>query len=253
MLCYSTPPRIVDVFQVPHAAFLDAAVGDPFVEEQAHWIRSFRHTLAEGVDGIAEYALIAEPGDRYAYSGAGYCVLGRVAELAAEQDFETILQERLCRPLGLSRTTFFPAGRFADHQISTGFGREAAPHRLAEDHRFPLIGGSLYSTAEEMTHFGQEVTAQWAGSDGRLHLKPQLIEELVRIRTPESGYSLGWKVVEREGQAPRISHSGALQSYRAWIGIDLETGVSVAGCWTLAKPAQQRPIPPLLQRVLESL
>jgi CubicO group peptidase (beta-lactamase class C family) len=219
-------------------------------QEQAHWIRSFRHTLAEGVDGIAAYNLIAQPGDMYAYSGAGYCVLGRVAELAAAKSFETILQQRLCRPIGLRRTTFFPANQFADEEIATGIGRDAAPHRLGKDHRFPLIGGSLYSTAEEMTQFAQEVASQCTG---RLRIEPQLMRELGRVRSSESGYGLGWKVFSREGKARRISHGGSLQSYRAWLGVDLETGVTVASCWTLAERTAKPSISADLQAVLDAL
>jgi len=222
-------------------------------EEQAHWIRNFDHTLEEGVDGIEKYNLIANPGERYAYSGAGYCVLGRVAELAAEQDIETILQQRLCKPLGLTRTSYFPARVFADEQIATGIGGQAAPHRLGSDHRFPLIGGSLYSTAEEMTQFGDAFVIQWNGKADRLQIPRRLVREMTRARTPQSGYGLGWLVIDQPGQSPRLMHGGALQSYRAWLGVNLETGVSVAGCWTLAQPQRNQDIPQMLHRVLRSL
>ena len=222
-------------------------------KEQARWIRSFRHDLEEGVDGIAAYSLIAQPGDMYAYSGAGYCVLGRVAELAAGKPFEEVLQERLCRPLGLRRTTYFPASQFSDEEIATGIDRDAAPHLLGEDHRFPLIGGSLYSTAEEITRFSQAVVLQWTGNGKRLRIKPPLMKELGRIRSPESHYSLGWKVLEQEGKSPQISHSGALQSYRAHLAVDLEKGVSVAACWTLAETKRRPSLSANLQAVLDAL
>lgn len=221
-------------------------------DQQAHWIRSFRHTLAEGVDEMAKFNLIAQPGVRYAYSGAGYCVLGRVAERAAEQDFEALLQQRVCKPLGLERTTYFPAGQFVDEEIATGIGGDAAPHRLGSEHRFPLIGGSLYSTASEMTRFGGETVAQLAGGAGRLDLDRKLRREWIRIRTPESGYGLGWLILPRQDLAPQLIHGGALQAYRAWIGVDLETGITVAGCWTLGKPEQKRTIQPMLKRTLDA-
>jgi CubicO group peptidase (beta-lactamase class C family) len=222
---------------------------------QARWIRDFRVGLEESVEGIASYELIAQPGEDYAYSGAGYCVLGRVAEVATGDSFESILQERLCGPLGLSRTTYFPAGKFSDDDIATGANGEAAPHLLGERHRLPLIGGSLYTTAEEMAYFGQGVLAEWYGEEGekRFKLKPGLIKELGIVRSPESGYGLGWKVLERDGKAVRLSHSGALQSYRAWMAVDLEKGVSIAACWTLGKDAKAKSIILRLQEALEAL
>jgi hypothetical protein len=104
-----------------------------------------------------------------------------------------------------------------------------------------------------MTQFAQEVASQWTGRTDRLRIEPQLMKELGRARTPETGYSLGWKVLEQEGKAPRISHSGALQSYRAWLGVDLETGVTVASCWTLAERTAKPSISADLQAVLDAL
>ena len=76
--------------------------------EQNRWIRDFTLTLAQAVDGIAGEPLIAQPGERFAYSGAGYCVLGRVAEVATGRNVETLLQEELGRHLDWRRTTCFP-------------------------------------------------------------------------------------------------------------------------------------------------
>lgn len=220
---------------------------------QAKWIRSFDHDLTAAVDGIAAFPLVDEPGSRYAYSGAGYCVLGRVAEVASRESFEVFFQERVCEPLGLTRTTFFPARRIEPDEIATGFNPDLAPHRLGEAHRMPLIGGSLYSTASEMVRFGQAVYEEWRSEDenGPYGWKPGLIQELGKPRSQSVSYSLGWSVSMEDGKAVQLSHSGALYAYRAWIAVDLETGTSIAGCWTLAKPGKQPPIIAWLKAELE--
>lgn len=221
---------------------------------QARWIRDFGVSLEESAEGIASFPLIAMPGERYAYSGAGYCVLGRVAEEASGQAFEALLQARVCEPLGLERTTFFPWGQFSGEEIATGAGGGSAPHRLGEGHRLPLIGGSLYSTAEEMALFGQGVMAEWGEGGGErvFDLAPELVEALGTPLSVGSGYGLGWKVAEREGEPVRLTHSGALQSYRAWLGVNLETGISLAACWTLgtASGGERGALSELLQRAL---
>lgn len=220
---------------------------------QGRWIRNFDITLEEAVKGISFSPLIRQPGAQYAYSGAGYCVLGRVAELATQQSFEDILQQRLCVPLNLTRTTFFPFDRFPDDEIATGAGRSAAPHLLEENHRFPLIGGSLYTTAEEMTAFGQAIGDGIAGRQTPLEITPKLFQELTQPRSRQSGYSLGWSVLVQRGQAVRLSHSGSLQSYRSWIAVNPVKRISIAGCWTLSKTNDQPDLATLLQRVLRDL
>ena len=56
--------------------------------EKMDLIRNFERPLTEAVNGIAEYDLVYEPGTKWIYSGTGYCVLGRVAEVALGQSLE---------------------------------------------------------------------------------------------------------------------------------------------------------------------
>lgn len=219
--------------------------------EESRWIRDFQLSLEESSEGIAASPLIAAPGSFYAYSGAGYCLLGRVAELAGGNSFEALFEERVCRPLGLKRTSYFPAVRFPDEEIATGFSPDSSPHRLGERHRLALVGGSLYSTAEEMVVFGTAFAEAWK-ENGKsfLGISPELIAEAGKSRSEESQYGLGWKVVKKNGETVRLSHSGALGSHRAWLAIDLESGISVAGCWTLSGARKQPPVTGALQRWL---
>lgn len=218
-------------------------------QAQTMWIRRFTHSLSDAVEGISRFDLIARPGQTYAYSGAGYCVLGRVAELASGQPFETILQQRLCEPLGLTRTTYFPARTFGNEAIATGSMRNAAPHLLGSKHRMPLIGGSLYSTADEMSQFARAIMRQWNNetTQGTLPVSRASLEEITRPRSPNSGYSLGWKVEQNADRTIRLSHSGSLQSYRARLVVDLDHGRTIAACWTLASDKQ----PPGLARQID--
>lgn len=101
-----------------------------------------------------------------------------------------------------------------------------------------------------MTQFGTAVLGQWHGHDHRLRIKPEFLKQIGKSRSVESSYSLGWKVLPRKNEAPRLSHSGALYSYRAFLAVDLETRISVAGCWTLATN-KNAPIAPKLMKVLD--
>ena len=47
-----------------------------------------------------------EPETKFLYSGVGYCVAGRVAEVVLNQSLKEISQDALFRPRGLNRTTY---------------------------------------------------------------------------------------------------------------------------------------------------
>ena len=46
---------------------------------------------------------------KFVYSGSGFCVAGRIAEVVRGQSLEEIAQEVLFHPLGFSRTTYLPS------------------------------------------------------------------------------------------------------------------------------------------------
>jgi CubicO group peptidase (beta-lactamase class C family) len=93
--------------------------------EKMDLIRNFERPLAEAVELIAEYDLLYEPGTKFTYSGTGYCVAGRVAEVALGQSLEEIAQDALFRPLGLNRTTYLRSTKDGSHGVSET-KREAA-------------------------------------------------------------------------------------------------------------------------------
>jgi CubicO group peptidase (beta-lactamase class C family) len=60
--------------------------------------------------GHARLPLQYEPGTRYLYSSAGISTLARIVEVVSGLSFESYLDERLFKPLGMSDTTFWPNG-----------------------------------------------------------------------------------------------------------------------------------------------
>ena len=81
--------------------------------EKMDLIRNFERPLAETIELVAEYDLVYEPGTKWIYSGVGYCVAGRVAEVALGQSLEEIAQDALFRPLGLNTHDLFALERSA--------------------------------------------------------------------------------------------------------------------------------------------
>jgi CubicO group peptidase (beta-lactamase class C family) len=186
---------------------------------QGKLLYKYDHTLEYAVDEMAKYEYLWEPGTQFAYSGAGYCIAGRVAEVAESKEFDRILQERLCQPLGMSRTTYFP-GRI-DANIAAGAVRRKrkmvaandSPH-LAEPHEMQLIGGSLYSTAADLAKFARMIARRGVTDDGRF-LSATRWSDMVRLRGRDSKYGLGWIVTRLDNKVVKFAHNGALSQYRA--------------------------------------
>jgi hypothetical protein len=53
---------------------------------------------------LASYKLRHDPGEEFEYSNIGVALLGHVIALAAGQDYETLVRERICRPLNMDST-----------------------------------------------------------------------------------------------------------------------------------------------------
>jgi len=205
---------------------------DKMSASQTRWIRDFELTLQESVNGIAREPLARAPGTRFAYSGAAYCVLGRVAEVAADAPFETLLQQHICRPLKLTRTTYFPLNGHANiacgHQLTAGqlVISPATPHRLKSKHQFALIGGSIYSPARELARFAEVLLDQGSfGQEVLISSKSwqQMTSPQSQRSTGPYGFGLGLKHDPATRQLVAFSHGGSLSGFISYVAVDLRT------------------------------
>ena len=189
--------------------------------EKMDLIRNYEQTLAESVKGIAKYDLVYEPGTRWLYSGSGYCVAGRVAEVALDQSLEEIAQDALFRPLGLNRTTYMPS-KEVRKTLPTRYLRQSGklqkqPSMAEIELRFILPGGSLFTTLDDMAVFGQ-MHLNDGVCNGKRILSEASVAEMRRLQIPEErwkAYGLGWFQgdVSESGLADLVFHSGALGAH----------------------------------------
>ncbi|SFY23789.1 serine hydrolase domain-containing protein [Streptomyces atratus] len=176
--------------------------------------------LADAVRDLARIAPTSRPGTSYAYSSAGYAVLGALVEEVSGRPFGTYLHERVLDPLGM------------DHAVATeqDFERE----RVAPGHRsvfgtpvrfdapydtagvpFGHVGGSL----RDLTRF---VLAELDGGrlDGRRVLSAKGTAETQRGHVDGSvgRYGLGWSVGTLKGTGERmVWKDGALPGHHAMV------------------------------------
>ncbi len=209
---------------------LSHTAGLPFMARVQHKIDEY--PLAEHVLTVALSPLNTEPATKYAYSNAGINTAGRIVEVVTGQPFETVLAERLCTPLGMKDTTFWPTDeqlqRLAKSYRAGPEGKglveipvEQLTYPLTNRSRGVSPAGGLFSTAADMARFGQMIH-QGGSFEGRRYLSEAAVRELTSTQTSAilgndepGGYGLGFSTSKRsaEGTGPavpgRCGHGGA--------------------------------------------
>jgi serine-type D-Ala-D-Ala carboxypeptidase/endopeptidase len=92
-----------------------------------------------------------DPGTRYSYSGEGLYLLQFIIEQVTGKDYETISQERIFKPLGMTNTSQVWQTRF-DSNICYGHNAKGEPYELMK-WKEPSAGGSMSTTLEDFTKF----------------------------------------------------------------------------------------------------
>lgn len=214
-------------------------------------IRDFRITLSQSVNLIAQQPLQSRPGTHYAYSGAGYCLIGAIAEKATQQPIDALLDTQLCKPLAMSSTTFFPDLRTGESVATGGPSRMKAPHLLGESLKLPLVGGSIHSTAEDLQRFARMI-ADRGMFDNAPVLAPTTWSHYTSLPYTTQRYGYGWTRT-MQGDAVVLSHNGSLPPSQAAISINLRTRQYKIALWTLAEPGNSRATSTLRAQVSQAL
>jgi serine-type D-Ala-D-Ala carboxypeptidase/endopeptidase len=92
-----------------------------------------------------------DPGTRYSYSGEGLYLLQFVIEQVTDKDYETISQERVFGPLGMTNTSQVWQTRF-DSTICYGHNAKGEPYELMK-WKEASAGGSMSTTLADFTKF----------------------------------------------------------------------------------------------------
>jgi CubicO group peptidase (beta-lactamase class C family) len=169
------------------------------------------------------------PGLRTVYSDLGAILLTQVLERTYRGPIDSLLSDRLFRPLGMTSTRFHPPAAWRDRIAPT----EADPWRgrvlrgEVHDENAAWLGGvsghaGLFGSAEDLLRFGEWVLERWnretgtPSSDGGPPEAPTAIAEFVRRQdlVPGSSRALGWDTPSPGSSAglrlsPRsIGHTG---------------------------------------------
>lgn len=175
--------------------------------------------------------LRSTPGERHAYSNAGYSLLAAIVEIASGRTYEEYLTERLFRPLGMLSTgyTFFPAeeARYAKgYRRGQLWGTVAKRTVAAEGDFWNLIGnGGMHSTLSDMFRW---VSALDEGKALTPEARRKLFEPHVVAINNYQGvgtlyYGYGWYVWKQAPGKTLIFHLGGNFIFNAALRYHVET------------------------------
>ena len=127
-----------------------------------------------------------EPGERFNYCNGGYMVLALLAERASGVQFHDLVDQRVCRPAGMTDTSFLRSDELPGRATVGYLDDEGLRTNVLH---LPVRGngdGGIYTTAAD-------VHALWGALFAGRIVSPDTVAEMVRSRSevPEMSMSYG--------------------------------------------------------------
>jgi CubicO group peptidase (beta-lactamase class C family) len=168
-------PLIDDQVTVEQLLAHRSGIGDYFEEEGAGEITDYLlpvpvHTLAETEDYLTVldgFPMKFAPGERFSYCNGGYVVLALLAERASGVPFRELVEQRVCRPAGMTDTAFLRSDELPER---TALGYLNADGLRTNVLHLPVRGsgdGGIYTTAADVQQLwtslfaGRIVSQDW--------------------------------------------------------------------------------------------
>jgi hypothetical protein len=173
------------------------------------------YTIEELNAFLSGYQLTHDPGTKFEYSSLGAGLLGHVIALKAGSDYESLVVDRICRPLKMdsTRITLTPELKARFARGHNRFG-EAVP---SWDRQTQLGGSALRSTANDMLKF---VSANLGFTPSKLTPLMEKTHVLRLDQTLGMDFGLAWIITRWPQEREIIWHAGGAPGYVTFTGFD---------------------------------
>ena len=205
----------------------------------AGWVGDYFENTGRGDDALARYVanMAALPqqaplGALWSYNNASFSLAGRVIEAVTGKPFETVAQELLFAPLGMTMSFFFTEDvmthRFAVGHIVTPEGTiVATPWALA---RSAHAAGGVTSTVRDMLRYARFHLNGGRTDSGEQLMQPATIAAMQAFQTTAGsmadGMGISWMLNDLAG-VRLVSHGGATNGQIAQLTLAPEKGFAL--------------------------
>jgi len=167
---------------------------------------------------LSKHTLDRDPGAKYEYSDMGMALLAHAITLRAATDYESLVVERICRPLHMdcTRITLTP-----ELQARLAIGHDPSGNRSVA-HEFHVMtgAGALRSTANDLVKYVSANLGLMSSSLMPLMEKTHVIRQRA---VPDAGnVAMDWMDRGESEQTGKdlLGHGGATGGYQAFVGLD---------------------------------
>jgi CubicO group peptidase (beta-lactamase class C family) len=172
------------------------------------------YSVADFVKKFASGDLEFEPGSKFSYDNSGYSILGAIIEKVTGKTYETVLTERILKPLGMTNSGYDNHSPLLQKRAS---GYQKTPDGFVNaaylDMSIPYAAGSMYSTVEDLFKWDQSLYED----------KILSAESKKLMFTPGLGnYGYGIRISDQplgktDQKTKIIGHGGAINGFNSYI------------------------------------
>lgn len=206
---------------IHHLLSHTSGISHYFPEFYNNYSRNF-YTPKEYLEVFQNKDLLFEPGSNYKYSSFGYVILGVILEKTTGKSYQTLLQEKICTPLGMKNTGIDDGNKIIPNK-ATGYVNTAtlskAPFR---DMSTVFATGQIYSTVEDLNIWLNALKTD------KLLTKPyrQLL-----FQPNIDNYGYGWVRdsfdIHKDQPTHVVYHTGGFNGFNAIDLIDVDSGYNI--------------------------
>lgn len=178
------------------------------------------------VEGMLGTPLNSKPGEKYAYSNAGFTLLAAIVEIVSNQSYETFLTEQLFKPASMLNTGFYEdKSKWDSSRVARGYDEDrdrGAPTEWNRDYRFR---GSSYV----LVSAGDLYKWEQALKTGAM-LSNTAKQKFFAAHTPAdpgTSYAYGWVVGKTPRGTRQISHDGIGFGFNSVYARYIDEGVTM--------------------------
>jgi CubicO group peptidase (beta-lactamase class C family) len=175
------------------------------------------YSVKQMYDFLSDFKPARDIGAEYEYSNLGAGLLGHILALKAGTNYEALVLERICQPLGMTNTliTLSPALK---KRLAPGHDASGAPARNWDLPTF-AGAGALRSTVNDLLTF---LSANLELHPATLAPAMRLAQEPRRDAGAQMKIGLGWHIAEKH-DAKIVWHNGGTGGYHSFIGFNPAT------------------------------